>query len=159
MAGQQEKQEGITLTQAQQEILTSVLDTVIPPDGDLPGAGEAGVTDYIDDVLTESESLRRLFLNGLADIEIASGESYSAVFESLPGEQKTNALLLVQAEHPAFFQLLVEHAYKGYYSDPDVVRLLGLETRPPQPEGYDLRRFDPATLNTVKDRGQVYREA
>ncbi len=149
----------ITLTAAQHTLLAKVLDTVVPRKGKLPGAGAAGIVDYIDDVLTDSEPLRRLFLDGLADVEIASGAAHSARFGSLSAAKKKRVLRDVEAEQPEFFEALVEHTYKGYYSNPEIVELLGLEARPPQPVGYPLKPFDRTTLDSVRKRGKVYREA
>ncbi len=159
MADPYDRQDHVTLTAAQHTLLAKVLDTVVPRKGKLAAAGAAGIVDYIDDVLTDSEPLRRLFLDGLADVEIASGAAHSAPFGSLSVAKKKGVLRDVEAKQPEFFEALVEHTYKGYYSSPEIVRLLGLEARPPQPVGYALKPFDPATLDSVKKRGKVYREA
>jgi hypothetical protein len=53
----------------------------------------------------------------------------------------------------------VQHTYSGYYSHPTVIRLLGLEARPPQPRGYHLEPLDFTLLDNVKQRGSLYRQA
>ena len=58
-----------------------------------------------------------------------------------------------------FFEALVSRAYNGYYMDPNLIALLGLETRPPQPRGYSVELGDLRGLERVKGRGQVYRDA
>ena len=48
--------------------------------------------------------------------------------------------------------------YSGYYSNPAVIRLLGLEARPPQPRDYVLEPLDISLLEPVKQRQLIYRE-
>ena len=146
------------LSGPQRALLTAILDSIIPPDGSLPGAGGLGTAKHIDTVVAGSLGLRRLFTDGLAAIEAASRTMFSNDFSSLSGEERMDVLREVEAKHPEFFEALVRHTYSGYYSNPTVVRLLGLEERPPQPKGYRLDPFDAGLLGRVKDRGKIYRE-
>ena len=63
------------LSQSQRSLATAVLDRLIPPQGDMPGAGEAGTADYLDGVAAESAQLARLFSEGFQDIEIAAARA------------------------------------------------------------------------------------
>lgn len=54
--------------------------------------------------------------------------------------------------------LLVRQAYNGYYTDPRIVELLGLEVRPPQPLGHRVDQGKIALIENVKNRGIAYRE-
>ena len=86
-------------------------------------------------------------------------KTFSREFYALTEEEKVRVLRDVEAEHPSFFEMLVLHAYAGYYVNPKVIGLLGLEARPPQPQGYQLEPFDVELLGRVKERGKVYRDA
>ena len=146
------------LSEAQYELVTAVLDRLIPSQEDMPGAGEVGTADYIDGVAAESARLARLFSGGLQDIEIAAAR-VGAGFEELDGEQRDEVLRGVEADSPDFFDALVRHTYNGYYSNPKVVELLGLDPRPPQPRGNHVERGDLSSLELVVERGQAYRDA
>ena len=146
------------LSQSQHELVTAVLDRLVPPQGDMPGAGEAGTANYLDGVVSNSAQLARLFSGGLQDIEIAAAR-LGPSFEDLSGDQQDEVLRGVEADSPQFFDLLVRHTYNGYYSNPKVVELLGLDPRPPQPRGNQVERGDLSSLQVVVERGQAYRDA
>ena len=146
------------LSQSQYELVTAVLDRLIPSQGDMPGAGEAGTADYLDGIAAGSAQLARLFARGLQDIEIAAARIGDG-FDDLSGDQQDEVLRGVESDSPEFFDLLVRHTYNGYYSNPEVVELLGLDPRPPQPRGNSVERGDLSSLELVVERGQAYRDA
>ncbi len=145
------------LSQSQHALITAVLDRLIPPQGEMPGAGEVGTTDYLDGIAAGSTRIARLFSDGLQDIEIAAVQLGSG-FEELSGDQQDEVLRGVEAGSPQFFDMLVRHTYNGYYSNPKVVELLGLDPRPPQPRGNHVERGDLSSLKVVAERGQAYRD-
>ena len=146
------------LSQSQHALITAVLDRLIPHQDDMPGAGEVGTADYLDGLVSNSARLARLFSAGLQDIEIAASRR-GASFDELSGDQKDEVLRGVEADSSDFFDLLVRHTYNGYYSNPKVVELLGLDPRPPQPRGNRVERGDLSSLQVVVERGQAYRDA
>ena len=46
-----------------------------------------------------------------------------------------------------------------YYQNDKVIEALGLEARPPFPEGYHVDEMNFALLETVKKRGKIWRDA
>ena len=46
----------------------------------------------------------------------------------------------------------------GYYQNPAVVTALGLEPRPPHPDGYELEPGDLGLLADVRKSGKLYRD-
>jgi choline dehydrogenase-like flavoprotein len=144
---------------SQQAFLASVLNRIVPASDHFPGAGDLGVVGYLDTVAGRQADLTRLFTQGLVHIAMASQAQYAQDFTDLSDTQKDAVLRHVEATHPAFFEALVQHTYSGYYSHPAVLRLLGLEARPPQPRGYHLEPFDPGLLDNIKRRGPLYRPA
>lgn len=142
------------LTATERAILTAALNRIVPGRDALPGAGDLGLPAIIERALTQAPALRRVFLDGLRALDVAGGESGFAVHT--PGEQ--DALLRsVEAVEPAFFALLVEHTYRGYYALPIVQRALGLSGEPPQPHGHRLPPFDPALLAVQRQRAPFWR--
>jgi hypothetical protein len=145
-------------TDGQRELLTQVLDRIVPSDGGLLGAGELGAGEYVESAVAGSPPQTRLFIDGLAQIAIAGHESQSAGFADLSDERKDEVLRAVESAEPEFFEELVRHTYIGYYSDLRVVAALGLEARPPHPLGYEMEPGDLSALENVRKRGPIYRE-
>ena len=146
------------LTPEQIDLLTSVLDRIVPADGGLPGAGQLGVAAYVDATVARSPGLKKLFAGGLAELSIRAESVGPSGFAALADDRKDVMLSELEAAAPEFFEALVRHTYNGYYMDPEVIALLGLEVRPPQPKGYMVEPGDLSGLERVKRRGQVHRE-
>ena len=61
------------------------------------------------------------------------------------------------ASQPAFLPGLVFHTFTGYYQEPRVLQAIGMEPRPPHPQGYELETGDLDLLEPVRQRGKLYR--
>jgi hypothetical protein len=79
-----------------------------------------------------------------------------AGFAALTHEEQDSVLLGLERGNPAFFEVLVRQTYSGYYSRPDVLRLLGVEG-PPQPGGHRVDPFDPGLAGRVQQSAFTYR--
>jgi len=117
------------------------------------------VVSYLDRVVRQSAMLKRLFAQGLLQITLASQTQYAQPFTALLEGQRDAVLQHIEVADPEFFEALVTHTYSGYYSQPTIVRLLGLEGRPPQPHGHELEPLDLTLLDTIKQRPPIYRQA
>ncbi len=142
---------------AQIELVTEVLNRIIPANEELPGAGEIAVN-FLDEVVGGSPRLKRIFNHGLSQVEVCAYRMYAKDFPSLSGEQMHVVLRQVEVDEGEFFDLLVRQTYNGYYTDPRIVELLGLEARPPQPLGHSVGQGNITLIENVKNRGIVYRE-
>ena len=149
----------MSTSEGQIALASEVLDQLVPARDGFPGAGELGVAQHVGSVAASNSALGQLFEGGLASIESASRHAHSAAFADLTDDQKAQVLRAVEAESPQFFSTLVRHSYAGYYSNPRIIEMLGLEARPPQPLGFDLDPFDPATVEHVRERGKIWRDA
>jgi len=149
----------MSFSEEQTALASEVLNQLIPGRDDFPGAGELGVARHLDGVAASDPGIGRLLQDGLAAIESASREAHSAAFDDISDERKVEVLRAVEAESPQSFAMLVRHAYAGYYSNSRVIELMGLEARPPQPLGFELDPFDPSTVEHVKERGKIWRDA
>ena len=92
-------------------------------------------------------------VEGLADLDRAARTRYDRRFAALARPDR-QALL---AEQSFVFPLML-HTYVGYYQTPRVVEALGLETRPPHPQGYAMEPNDLSLLDVVRRRPRFYRE-
>ena len=144
-------------TSDQRNLVRAVLDRIIPAEGDRPGAGAIGVADYLERAIAPSPGARRLFLDGLAEIELVASRQAGAAFVGLPGVRQDEILTLVETARPVFFDQLVNRTYEGYYGNPRVLVAIGHDPRPPQPRGYTLPAFDPAVLDQVRARCPIFR--
>ena len=146
------------LSGEQRALLNAILDRLIPAEGAMPGAGQAGAAEHIDGVAGGSARMARLFAAGLRSIELDAARS-GATFVEMTGDQQDEILRGIEANKSAFFETLLMHAYNGYYSNPQVAEALGLEPRPPQPRGHYVDFGDFSSLEAVQSRGQAYKEA
>ncbi|MEE2703600.1 MAG: gluconate 2-dehydrogenase subunit 3 family protein [Myxococcota bacterium] len=143
-------------SRAQERALACVLDEIIPPseDGRFPGAGELGLVSYVGE---RAADLVPMIVQGLSSLdELASGRG-AADFAALPRGERRGVLEELTAREAGFLPLLLFHTFSGYYQQPPVLEALGLEARPPFPEGHEVEPNDHALLDPVRERGPVYR--
>ena len=109
------------------DTLPAVIDCLIPPD-DFPGAYDAGVCDYIKQLLqTDLAEHAEFFRAGIDAIDSEAQATCNAPFAVLSRDQQISTLKSIEfgAVHtswpisPArFFVMLVNVTAEGYYSDP-----------------------------------------
>jgi hypothetical protein len=147
------------LSDDQRRLLVAVLDRIVPPNGQLPGAGGLGVDAAIDRTLALTPRLRPLFLHGLAEIAVIGERETGQDFLALDAATQESVLRSVEQAEPVFFAALVEHAYRGYYVRPEVHAAIGYPTRPPQPLGHELAPWREDLLQLQVDRAPFWRRA
>lgn len=104
------------------EILTAVLNRLVPAEGALPQAGDLGVATFIDQVAVEVPGLKAELLEVIGAWPCGPGAD---AVEHDPDE----LLRVMQQRIPASFENVLRAAYIGYYSHPAVLAALG-ETLP-----------------------------
>ena len=145
------------LAEAERVLLRAVLNCVVPPRAELPGAGDLDVGASIEHSMAASSRLRRLFLDGLGQISLTAAAQTGVSFGELDEPSQVAVLQAVERAWPAFFVALVEHAYRGYYILPAVHQAVGWDSRPPQPLGHRLPPFDLALLDRQRGRAPFWR--
>ena len=145
------------LSDEQLALLAVVLDRIVPENGSLPGAGGLGVAAVIDRTLAQTPKLRRTFLSGLAEIEVTSQQQTGQPFSTLDAAGQESLLQAVEEAQPIFFAALVEHAYRGYYTHPQVHAAIGYPGRAPQPLGHQLAPFREELLQIQRGRQPFWR--
>ena len=139
------------LTGEQVAELSAVLNSLIPSNGDMPGAGDLGISSFVDQVLFRAPHLRPLLLRLLARVRNGCGQGG---FWQLTSADQDSRLPRLEQEETEAFDTLVRAAYIGYYSHPDVLHALGAEPRDDQVG--ELTAFDPGWLEAVRRRGPLY---
>ena len=139
-----------------QRTLSAVLDELIPArDEEIPGAGSLGIGAFVETQLGDASSLAA---SGLTALDARARDRGAADFADLSTEERAPLLDEVAAQHPGFVESLFFHACMGYYQNPAVVTALGLEPRPPHPDGYELEPGDLGLLADVRKSGKLYRD-
>ena len=146
-------------TERQKDLLSSVLNRLIPPEGQLPGAGDLGLAGFLEKVIEGQVQLNRLFNDGLAPIEIAAGIREPSGFQALNDDGKDAALKQVEASHPEFFDELVRQTYNGYYTNPSIFQLIGYSERPTQGTNGTLELLDESLLEQQRQRAPFWRRS
>jgi hypothetical protein len=128
----------------------AILETLLPGEGDLPGAQAAG--------LNAQKSATPMAPLRAAIARIAgSDEAF------IDGSQTRRAAILqaVQAELLDEFTRLLAALLPDYYEAPPVIRAFGWTERPPQPDGHSIPAMDAATsvrLEKVRLRRKIWRD-
>ena len=145
-------------TKGEQVFVKEILNCLIPPGNELPGAGEIRIVEYLNDILNHSTELKRTFAYIFKKIQIESKIINPEDFKNIPNSKKENILKKIEKRFPECFYTLILHAYNGYYINSTVTNLLGIYARPPQPLGYDIEQGDLGLTKNVISRGKLYRE-
>ena len=141
----------------QKDFIISILNIIIPKSDGFPSAGEIEVYNHIDNILSDSPYLKRIFIEGLNSIQYESNILFKKDFISLNDSEKNIVLKNIEQIKTDFFNALILHTYNGYYTNDIVLNLLGPHARPPQPLGYDIEEGNLSSLEVVKSRGIIYR--
>ena len=141
----------------QKDFIISILNIIIPKSDGFPSAGEIEVYTHIDNILSNSPYLKRIFIEGLTAIQYESNILFKNDFITLNDTEKNIVLKNIEQIKTDFFNALILHTYNGYYTNNIVLNLLGPHARPPQPLGYDIEEGDLSSLEVVKSRGIFYR--
>jgi len=137
----------------QRGVLACVLDEIVPPsaDGRMPGAGALGLADAVERFVANA--------GGLAGLANALDALAAEGFPALSRERRAAALAAFAAREPGFVPGLIFPTYTSYYQHPRVYAALGLDPRPPHPQGYALEAGDFTKLDAVRARGPIWRRA
>ena len=141
----------------QKDFIISILNIIIPKSDGFPSAGEIEVYNHIDNILSDSPYLKRIFIEGLTSIQYESNILFKNDFITLNDSEKNKVLKNIEQIKTDFFNALILHTYNGYYTNSIVLNLLGPHARSPQPLGYDIEEGDLSSLQVVKSRGIIYR--
>jgi len=139
------------LNDAEMMLLGDVIDRLVPPIDDLPGAGAMGLAPEADSLARQHAPYHRalaIFIEKLA-------LKWSA---ELPPSQKDALLGDLEAADGASFNAVLELVYLAYYGDPRVHRRVGWRGGPLQPEGFPLAPFNPEILQAVRQRKPFWRQ-
>ena len=141
---------------AQRELLDAVLDRLIPPQEGRPGAGSLGIGDFVESVAVGEPGLTRMFVHGLAAIEIAAAERGTDGFVSLSDDAKDATLRAVEQSQGNFFDQLILQTYNGYYTNLTVFESIGYNLPSVPSPGAKLDLLDETLLEAQRQRAPFW---
>jgi hypothetical protein len=139
-----------SLTDTERAILRAVMDRLVPPADDLPGAGTMGLLDQVEAMAGAHHPFHFALLALLGGLPAGS-------FATLAGADQDKAISRFETAHPAVFNTALEVVYLAYYGDPRVHGRIGWRGGPLQPAGFALPPFDEAILEKARQRQPFWR--
>ena len=145
------------LTDQQRRTLSALVNMMIPAseDGRMPGAGELDLLAYVRD---ETGELIPAIEQGLTVLNQQAIDEFGQDFASLADSDKQQQVDAIRVNQPDFVQSLLLKTVSAYYQNDRVISALGLEPRPPYPEGHEVEAGDLSLLDPVRKRSKLYRE-
>lgn len=124
----------------------------------IPASDEHGIPGA-DDPLIFADIVKSLGRETLAILQLIGilDERAGGSFASFPMEQHQVVLEPVRKEYPLLLAALITATARCYYRDDRVMQSLGMEARPPFPEGFEVHEGDWTLLDPVKSRGPIWR--
>ena len=139
--------------------LAALLDTLIPPHGDVAGAGTLGVGDAVTDALDAMPGAVDALREHLTALDAAASELGAASFAALGAPARSELVAARADADPGFLPGLIFQTYTHYYQEPAVLVALGQEARPPAPLGYPMEPSDLDALTArVRTLPKLFRE-
>lgn len=110
----------------QLETIATISDLIIPTDEHSPGARAAGVSDFIDLMVSESSNeTKALWRDGLEAVDKMSEQQFSAAFNRTSQEQQISLLKVISRNErrprrieERFFVAIKSMTVDGYYTSP-----------------------------------------
>ena len=144
------------LTPAQRRTLRAAAALVIPASaefGGVPGADDESIAADIERTMGRE---RPAVMLALEKLDAAAGGPLSDQGD----EQREGAGRWLREHEPALAATFAGLVVACYYRDDRVMRSLGLEPRPPYPQGFEVEPGDYASLlEPVRARGRLWRNA
>lgn len=134
--------------------LDALLDVLLPPiaEGTKPSGAEVDFLAY-----AEREGLSAELWSGIRRFLQEFGVKDGVPFMRLALLERAALVKIWERKQAAFFRNFIKHVMHCYYQDARVLRAIGVEPRPPFPDGYAVPDGDLTLLESVFERGRVYR--
>jgi len=135
--------------------LNSIIDTLLPRDEAL-GMPSAAFIDF--DTYLKQNGLTAVSLEFIQMLDKVCEEKIGASFVNLNQIQKMKAINSCKLVDIRLFSEMVTHLLKAYYTAPGVLIKIRSGSVPPFPTGNYLDEDDWTILESVYERGQIFRD-
>jgi hypothetical protein len=142
-------------SKAQQELITVLVEMMIPADGEMPSAADPAILPAIISRMEENSPVVTMAL-GVID-ELSVRQSNKSFLESDPQDRQA-VIETFKAEQVELTQYIQLCTVASYYQDDRVMTALGLEARPPHPGGYEVETTDWSILDPVRSKEKIFRQ-
>jgi hypothetical protein len=139
-----------SLTEAERAALRAIMNRLVPPVDDLPGAGTMGLLGEVETMAARHPPFHRALLRLLDGV---AADAFPA--QAAPAQDA--AIRAFEQAEPVVFKAVLDVVYLAYYGDERVHRRIGWRTGPVQPRGFTLPPFDEAILETARQRAPFWR--
>lgn len=147
---------GHKLNDTQWWTLCALADLIVPPSEEhkVPGAGDREICKA---VLHDAGERVGQLIEILDTVDAFSRSNSGESLFSLASVQRETVALAFRSTQARFADRVANWVVQAYYRDDRVLNSLGIEARPPFPQGYDVEQGDWAKLDTVRNRAPFYR--
>ena len=138
------------------DALRVLVQMMIPPSEEhaVPGAGDDVI---FADILATARAHQPVVAGILQAVNEITNNLANANFIALPEDDRLQVTAELRREHPLLVSALVAITAQCYYRDDRVMQSLGMEVRPPYPQGFTLEQGDWSLLDPVRKREKFYR--
>ena len=145
------------LTGADRMTLKAVMDRMVPPTGEMPGAGSLALAEEVEHMARRVPGLASALLRTLDALSLDPGARVAGGFLALEEEARDEAIRTIESTLPVAFALLLDMVYTAYYSDGRVHERIGWASDPPQQGDSQPEPFDESALDKVRGREPFWR--
>ena len=143
-------------TEDEAQALGTLADKVIPASDEfgVPGAGDSAILAAI---LVDAERHETQIHAALSALNAMARDSHGAEFVALAPAARDAVAAAFREARSGDANLIANLTAQAYYRDDRVMASLGMEPRPPHPDGYDIEQGDWSLLDPVRGRQPFYR--
>lgn len=144
------------LSGADRELLRCFAGAVIPASAEhgVPGADDDAIAA---DIVAAAAGGAVEVAASLAALDALSRDDRAAGFVALDPTARLAVAEAFRSAHREFAAPLITLVAQCYYRDERVMASLGMEPRPPYPEGFEVEQGDWSLLDPVRRRERLYR--
>lgn len=152
MTGQTES----PFSEDERRALTALAAMVVPASDEfgVPGADDPAI---VDNILEDASRRPDQLSAALAVLEALARERHGAAFADLSDAHRQTVTEAYRDAHAGHANLVANLTMQGYYRDDRVMASIGLDPRPPHPQGYDVEQGDWSLLDPVREKAAFYR--
>jgi hypothetical protein len=144
-------------TDAEKRTLSIFADMIVPASDEfgVPGAGDAAIVGFI---LADAARRPAGLSAALSSLEELARETHDVGFAELSAVQRDGVAEAFRETRAAAADLIAALTVQAYYRDDRVMLSLGMEPRPPHPDGYAVEQGDWSLLDPVRKWAEFYRK-
>jgi hypothetical protein len=147
---------GHKLTDEQWFTLRALADVIVPPSSQyaVPGAGDESICKNV--IKDAAKRLPRL-TKALVTLNQMARDAHDSDFAEMDDAHRETVALAFRDTHQGAGKMVETLVTQCYYRDDRILRSLGMEARPPFPQGYNMEPDDWSVLSDVQRRQPFHR--